>query len=92
MRRKYINDSNILAALYNSPLLSFKLHDHKDRFGMTMTSGLNRRTFDLAYDIEMTQVTMTTSEAISGLHLLQFARSLEIAEVLPYEVRFSSKI
>lgn len=52
------------------------------------SSGLNRRTFDLACDIEMTQVTMTRSEANSGLHLLQFARSLEIAEVLPYEVRF----
>jgi hypothetical protein len=64
-------------------------HNHMNR---RIGSGLNRRTFDLACDIEMTQVTMTTSDANSGLHLLQSVRSLEIAEVLPYEVRFSSMI
>lgn len=48
-------------------------HNHRNR---RICSGLNRRTFDLACDIEMTRVNMTTSEANIGLQLLQSVLSL----------------
>ena len=48
-------------------------HSHRNR---RIGSGLNRRTFDLACDIEMTQVTMTISEANIGLQLLQSVLSM----------------
>ena len=41
-----------------------RAHNHRNR---RIGSGLNRRTFDLACDIEMTEVTMTISETNSGL-------------------------